>query len=181
MAPRWALALVVAGVIAAWPGCNTNTTPPWVQVANLNFKVKDQDGKEVNLQDYKGRPLLINFWATWCAPCKYEIPILVALADKYRDQNFVVLGISTDDVADDDLRKFIADYKINYPVLLALGNDPLQEAYEAMYTIPISWFVRPDGTVMLKHTGVQSPEWFDRQVQQLLASPTAAAGEVRHE
>jgi thiol-disulfide isomerase/thioredoxin len=170
---RWPRAWVVAGLLLMWPACIARHETD-VQIANLDFTLQDLHGKEVRLEEFKGRPLLINFWATWCTPCKYEIPMLVELMQKYKDQNFTVLGISTDDRPDDDLRKFVAEYKINYPVLIGLGNDALQEAYEALVTIPISWFIRADGTVHLKHEGIQTKEWFDRQVQQLLV-PTQPA------
>jgi thiol-disulfide isomerase/thioredoxin len=84
--------------------------------ANLDFTLIDMDGKKVNLADYKGRPVLINFWATWCPPCQQEIPAFIELQDKYRDQGFVVLGVSTDDPAD-ALKQFATEYKMNYPVL----------------------------------------------------------------
>ena len=98
-------------------------------------------GKDVRLADFKGRPMIINFWATWCPPCKAEIPGFVELVDQYKDQQFTVLGISTDD-SPPDLQKFAAEYKMNYPVLVGLGHDDLLEAYEASMAIPVSWLIR---------------------------------------
>ena len=152
-----------------------------VAVADLNYTLKDMNNQDVRLQDFKGRPLLINFWATWCAPCKHEIPILVELAEKYKEQGFTVLGITTDDRPDDALRRFAAEFKMNYPILIGLGQDKLLATYDAEITIPISWFVRPDGTVLRKHQGSQSKEWFEAQVKQLLATPSTASAGVRNE
>lgn len=175
---RWAAALVVAGLVAIWPACSVNSTPPKDgKLANLRFTLKDMHGKDVNLEEaFKGRALLLNFWATWCGPCKYEIPMLVELQEKYQDKGFTVVGITTDDPPDEDLRKFVASFNVNYPVLSALGHDALQEAYEASITIPVSWFIRADGSVLLKHEGIQKKEWFERQIQQILPVTAAVEG-----
>jgi thiol-disulfide isomerase/thioredoxin len=173
---RWAAALVVAALIASWPACAPGgTRPKDGKLANLRFTLKDMHGKAVNLEEtFKGKALLLNFWATWCTPCKYEIPMLVELQEKYQDKGFTVVGITTDDPPDQDLRTFAATYKINYPVLSALGQDAVQEAYEASITIPVSWFIRPDGTVLLKHEGIQKKEWFEQQILQILPAASVA-------
>ena len=144
------------------------------ELAKLDFVVKDMNGQDVRLADFKGRPLAINFWATWCGPCKHEIPAFVELVEKYKAQKFTVLGISTDDKAE-DLRPFAADYKMNYPVLVGLGHDNLLIAYEAVFAIPVTWFIRPDGTVFLKHAGPATKEWFETQIKALLALPEASS------
>ncbi|HSG00457.1 MAG TPA: TlpA disulfide reductase family protein [Vicinamibacterales bacterium] len=168
---RWLRATAVAAVIAMVPAYLVFTSAaPEVQgeFAPLSFTLKDMDGADVNLADFKGRPLIINFWATWCGPCKHEIPAFVELVDRYKDQGFTVLGVSVDD-APEDLKPFAAEYKINYPVLVGLGHDDLQEAYGAHIIVPVSWFVRRDGTVHLKWMGTNSTEWFEEQVKALLA------------
>jgi cytochrome c biogenesis protein CcmG/thiol:disulfide interchange protein DsbE len=137
------------------------------EVARLDFVVKDMNGQEVRLADYKGRPLVLNFWATYCGPCKHEIPIFVDLVEKYRDQKLAILGISVDD-APADLKPFAAEFKMNYPVLVGLGHDDLLETYDAVFMIPITWFVKPDGTIHLKHPGSATREWFETQVRALL-------------
>jgi peroxiredoxin len=171
---QWAKAGLVAMAVAAWPAYALLTesrvpepaTDASAEVARLDYTLKDMNGKEVRLADFKGRPLVINFWATWCGPCKHEIPSFVHLTEKYRDQQLTILGISTDDSAE-DLVKFAAEYKMNYPVLVGLGMDELLEAYDASFAIPVTWFIRRDGTVAMKHAGTQSPEWFERQMQAL--------------
>lgn len=121
------------------------------------------NGQQVKLADYKGKPLLINFWATYCIPCKAEIPTLIALQEKYKGQ-LTILGVSVGDTAS-DLQAFAKEYKMNYPVLVSLDQDEMLEQYEASFQIPISWFVKKDGTVYLKKLGTESPEWFDAQVR----------------
>jgi thiol-disulfide isomerase/thioredoxin len=176
MGPRgWVLLALLAGLGAA-AACATDETPPTnaSESARLDFALKDMNGADVKLADFKGRPLLINFWATWCGPCKTEIPMFVELVEKYREQKFTVLGISTDDTPE-DLRPFAAEFKMNYPVLVGAGKDSLLEAYDAVFAIPVSWFVRPDGTVMLKHPGPATREWFETQVKALVASASPEA------
>ena len=165
---RWVVAVALAAGIASWPACSPEPERP-VEHANFDFTLKDMQGNDVRLADYTGRPLIVNFWATWCAPCKHEIPIFVELVEKYKDQQFTILGISTDDPAE-DLRPFAAEFRMNYPVLVGLGNDALLDAYSAGFVLPTSWFIRSDGTVYLKHEGSGTREWFEEQVKAILTT-----------
>lgn len=175
---RWLRAAAVAGAIVAWPACaqDHDDERPAAEgaavMAPLNYTVKDMHGADVRLASFKGRPLIVNFWATWCAPCKQEIPALIELVDKYKSQQLTVLGISIDDTPE-DLRAFAAEYKVNYPMLVGLEQNDLQEAYDAVVAIPVTWFVRADGSVYLKHMGPATKEWFEKQVQGLLAGGPA--------
>lgn len=135
--------------------------------APLDLKLRDMNGAEVNLADFKGKPLLINFWATWCPPCLEEIPYFVELVDQYKDDGLVVLGISTDDTAD-QLKPFAADMKMNYPVLVGLNEPELERAFGAMWAIPVTVFVKKDGNVCKEHRGTQSKEFFEQHVKALL-------------
>jgi thiol-disulfide isomerase/thioredoxin len=166
---RWLLALLAAAAIAALPLASRRSGPSLPEtpgeLANLGFTLKDMDGRDVKLADFKGRPMLINFWATWCGPCREEIPALIELADKYKDQQLVVLGISTTDTAE-QLKPFVEQYHLNYPVLLGASSDELIEAYGAEM-IPVSWFIRRDGTVQMKKVGSDSKAWFETQVKAL--------------
>jgi thiol-disulfide isomerase/thioredoxin len=174
-APAWLMAgllglMIVGGIawLSSASGSNADSpAEPVLKVAKLDYVVKDMDGKDVNLADYKGRPLLLNFWATYCGPCKTEIPIFVEMVEKYREQKLAILGISIDD-SPADLRPFAAEFKMNYPVLVGLGHDDLLETYDAVFLIPITWFVKPDGTIHLKHPGSATREWFDEQIRALL-------------
>jgi len=167
---RWVRAGLVAIAVAAWPACALDVNqgePGEVEYAPLDFTLKDMNGDEVNLADFQGRPLIINFWATWCGPCKHEIPAFIDLVEKYHDQKLTVLGISVDDPPE-DLLPFAAEYGINYPILVGLGREDIAEAYGAHIVVPVSWFIRPDGTVYYKHMGTQTPEWFEEQVLAIL-------------
>jgi cytochrome c biogenesis protein CcmG, thiol:disulfide interchange protein DsbE len=167
------LLLLVAGGLAsltgacARKGCPDPAADPKIQLAKLDFVVKDMAGENVRLADFKGRPIVINFWATWCGPCKEEIPALVQLVDQDTTHRFTVLGVSTDDKPG-DLRKFAAEYKMNYPVLVGLGHDDLLEAYDAQVAVPISWVVDACGVVAVKHMGIWTKAEFETAVRKLL-------------
>jgi cytochrome c biogenesis protein CcmG/thiol:disulfide interchange protein DsbE len=161
---RWARAAVVAVAVGAWPACQSSETVEGA--APLNFTLKNMSGQDVRLAEFVGRPIVLNFWATWCGPCRVEIPWLVDLQARYKDRGLVILGISTDD-GPDDLRKFAADFKMNYPVLVGLGQQKLLDAYDAVNLLPVTWFVKADGTLAGKGIGIHSKEWFDDQIQAL--------------
>jgi cytochrome c biogenesis protein CcmG/thiol:disulfide interchange protein DsbE len=171
-ATQWVKAALVALVVAAWPAYTLFTesrvpvSDPNAEVALLDYTLKDLNGRDVRLADFTGRPLVLNFWATYCPPCKHEIPSFVELVEKYKDQNLTILGISTDD-SPEDLKKFAAEFKINYPVLVGLGHDEMLERYDASMLIPVTWFIKKDGTVALKHAGTQTKDWFERQMKAL--------------
>ena len=173
---RWTLLVLSVCAVAMWPACATSDVDhvPSGDMANLDFTLKDMNGAEVKLASFKGKPLIINFWATWCGPCKAEIPALVELTDRYKKEQLTVLGVSVDD-APEDLRKFAAEYKMNYPVLVGLGQDTFQETYDAVVLIPVTWFIRPDGTVLRKHQGPATKEWFEAQVKSMLGGAATEA------
>jgi peroxiredoxin len=147
---------------AADPGaCMANAKP-----AKLDFTLPDLDGKQVNLTDFKGKVILLNFWATWCGPCKAEIPGFVELQTKYPD-DLVVLGFSVDDPVE-KARAFATEYKMNYPVLLGLGRDEVQEAYGPIWGIPSSFVISRDARVCRKHMGIAPKAVFEKEIQALL-------------
>ncbi|HEX6323756.1 MAG TPA: TlpA disulfide reductase family protein [Vicinamibacterales bacterium] len=180
---RWTLAALAAVALALpfFPACSpgagdTAQTASGdagglceadAQPAMLDLRLRDMNGAEVNLADFKGRPMLINFWATWCPPCLEEIPYFVELVDQYKDDGLVVLGISTDDTAE-QLRPFAGNLKMNYPVLVGLDQPEVERAFGAMWAIPVTIFVKKDGTVCKTHRGTQTKEFFEQHVKALL-------------
>ncbi len=141
--------------------CMPNAKP-----ANMDFVLPDLDGNQVPLSSFKGKVVLLNFWATWCGPCKAEIPIFVDLQEEYRD-DLVVVGFSVDDPAD-KARAFAEEFKINYPVLLGLGRDEVQDAYGPIWGIPTSFLISRDGQVCKKHMGIAPRAVFEREIKALL-------------
>lgn len=161
------VAAVAAGCSAASSG--PPAASPSAEYAKLDVTLKDLDGHDVNLASFKGRPLLINFWATYCGPCKEEIPMLIQLADQYKDQGLTVLGISSDDTAK-QMKPFVAEYKMTYPILVGVDNDAFLEAYDAQVSIPRTWLIRRDGTVAAKSIGPNTREWFEAHLRELVKS-----------
>lgn len=142
-------------------GCMANAKP-----ANWDFKLKDLDGKEVSLSSYKGKVVLLNFWATWCGPCKAEIPGFVELQEKYRDK-LTIVGYSVDDTAE-MAKKYAAEYKINYPILLGEGREDVQDAYGPIWGIPASFIISKDGKVCRKHMGIAPKAVFEKEIVALM-------------
>ena len=134
--------------------------------ANLQFTLKDMNGVDVNLASFKGRVILFNFWATWCAPCRVEIPYLIELQKEYAD-DLVVLGVSVDDTAE-KLKPYAIDMEINYPLLIGNGRQDFQDAYGPFYGIPVTVFVGRDGVIHRKHSGIASKEQFEHEIKSLL-------------
>jgi thiol-disulfide isomerase/thioredoxin len=137
------------------------------KTARLDFVVKDMNGADVKLADYKGKVVMLNFWATWCGPCKVEIPMFTDLQQRYRNQGVVFLGISVDDPPD-ALRVFAQDYKMNYPVLVGDGRDDVQNAFGPMYGIPTTFLIARDGTICTRYMGPRPLERFERDIKALL-------------
>jgi thiol-disulfide isomerase/thioredoxin len=134
--------------------------------ARLDFTLKDMNGVDVNLESFKGKVILLNFWATWCGPCRAEIPALVELQTKYKD-DLVVLGLSVDDTAE-KLLPYAAEFKMNYPVLVGNGREDVQDAFGPLYGIPVSVIIGRDGVIAKKHSGIASKEQFEREIKTLL-------------
>jgi thiol-disulfide isomerase/thioredoxin len=135
--------------------------------ANLDFSMKDLEGKDVSLSSFKGKVILLNFWATWCGPCKAEIPGFVELQNQYGKDGLVVVGYSVDDEAP-KARAFANEYKMNYPVLLGLGREDVQDAYGPIWGIPASFIISRDGRVCQKHLGIAPKAVFEKEVKALL-------------
>jgi thiol-disulfide isomerase/thioredoxin len=134
--------------------------------AKMDFTIKDLDNKDVLLSSFKGKVILLNFWATWCGPCKAEIPGFVELQKAY-PKDLTIIGYSVDDDAA-KARAFAAEYKMNYPILLGLGREDVQDAYGPFWGIPASVLISRDGKVCKKHIGIAPKAVFEKEVKALL-------------
>lgn len=134
--------------------------------APLNYTVKDMNGVDVKLSSFKGKVIVLNFWATWCGPCKVEIPALVELQKQYAG-DVVVLGMSVDDPVE-KLKPFAEKYKINYPVLVGLGREDVQDAFGPLYGIPVTVFIGRDGKICRVHNGIAAKGDIERPIKALL-------------
>jgi peroxiredoxin len=167
-----ALAVLTMAVPLPWPtrtakGPAASACPADAQTANLDFTLKDLTGKDVRLSSYKGKVILLDFWATWCAPCKIEIPGFVELQEKYGKEGLQVIGVSVDDTVD-KLEPFVEELRMNYPVLVGLGRQDLQDAYGPIWGIPVSVLISRDGKICVKHAGISTKEQFEKEIRSLL-------------
>jgi thiol-disulfide isomerase/thioredoxin len=178
---RWTLAAVSALALAL---LTLNADLPWTfhsleaagagvcpanaKPANLNFTLKDINNKDVKLTDLKGKVVLLDFWATWCGPCKLEIPWFIEFQNKYGAQGLQVVGISVDDTLD-KLKPYVNDMKMNYVVLQGLGHDDVQDAFGPMWGIPVTVVISRDGKVCAKHTGLSGKDAFEKEIKGLLS------------
>jgi thiol-disulfide isomerase/thioredoxin len=142
--------------------------------ARLDFTLKDMNGVDVKLASFKGKVILLNFWATWCGPCKVEIPDLVSLQAQYRD-DLVVLGVLVQDEMSDTIAPFAAQYKINYPLLDGNNREDVESAYGPFWGIPSSVIIGPDGRIAQKHSGIRSREQFEHEIAELLPEEDASS------
>ncbi len=136
------------------------------KAARLDFTLKDMNGVDVKLASFKGKIILLNFWATWCGPCRAEIPDLVALQNDY-GKDLVVLGLSVDDPIE-KLKPYATQFKINYPVLVGDGREDVQDAFGPLLGIPVSVIIGRDGVIARKHIGIGSREQFEQEIKALL-------------
>jgi len=134
--------------------------------APLHFTLKDVNGVEVKMASFKGKVILVNFWATWCGPCKVEIPDLIELQSEFSDQ-LVVVGI---DVLDEwtRVKPFADNLKVNYPLLDANNRKDVEDAFGPMWGLPTSVIIGRDGKVAKRHSGIATKEQFKQYVESLL-------------
>jgi thiol-disulfide isomerase/thioredoxin len=145
-----------------------------------NFTLEDTSGKKVSLADYKGKAVLVNFWATWCGPCKVEIPWFEKLHDQYAGQGFEILGVSTDELDLDDkaklstekaeVVKFAKGMQMNYPVLL---NGLSLKGYGELDSFPTSFYVDRSGKVVDVEVGLISRDEIEANIKKALGSGKA--------
>jgi peroxiredoxin len=187
MRTRWALAVVGVVALAA---VAVNYYMPWrtgkggepssrsaaatpvscpvdAKPANLNFTLKDVKGKDVALSEYKGKVIMLDFWATWCGPCKVEIPGFVDFQNRYGKDGLQIIGISVDDTVE-QLTPFINEYKMNYPVLQGLGRDEVAQAFGAVLALPHTVMISRDGKICAQLTGLTGHDVFEGHIKGLL-------------
>jgi peroxiredoxin len=167
MAAALALMLMTVSASAGQTGAPIGGCDPKAKPARLNFTLRDVNGKPVKLAGFKGKVLVLNFWATWCVPCRAEIPALVKLQAQYAGNGLQVIGVSVDDPAE-KMKPFIDQYKINYPVLTALGNDGILDTYGPMVVVPQTVLIGRDGKMCIRHIGPVTKDAFEREIKGLL-------------
>ena len=144
---------------------NGQTCSPDAKPLNLGLKFKDVAGKSVVLSDYKGKVMVIDFWATWCPPCRKEIPGLIALYDAYKAKGLLVLGVSMDD-STSDIKKFAKKMGMNYPILIGNGHDDLEPAFGPL-PLPNAFVISREGKICFKHEGMTEKDQLEKEISGL--------------
>ena len=130
-----------------------------------DFTLPQLDGQTLRLSSYRGKVVLLDFWATWCVPCREEIPRFIELQDKYRADGFEIIGVSMDD-GPEPVRTFAREFHMNYPVVM--GSAKIGELYGGVLGLPIAFLLDRDGRVYAKHIGATKPEIIEKEVVALL-------------
>jgi peroxiredoxin len=141
------------------------TLPP-AEVSGVapGFTLVDVNGRSVSLVDFKGKVVVLDFWATWCPPCKREIPDFIKLQSEYGPKGVQIVGIALDQP--EKVRTFVRDNGMNYPVLL--GTDEVSAHYGGVESIPTTFIIDKAGRIVTKYEGFRSKETFESQIKKLL-------------
>ncbi len=174
------LAGAAKGELVAVPGGMPEYISPLNGKPAPAFALEDLSGKKVSLASYRGKAVLVNFWATWCGPCRLETPWLVELRDKYAGQGFEILGVDSeaDDLTPSDkagwtkdkaaVNKFVAEMKMRYPVLM--NGDSINDAYGEPDALPASFFIDRNGKVVAASLGLTSESDIEGNIKKALAN-----------
>jgi thiol-disulfide isomerase/thioredoxin len=149
-----------------------STTPKLEGKPAPGFTLVDLNGKKVSLTDFKGKPVLVNFWATWCGPCKLEMPWFQEFGQKYASQGLVILGLAADDAGKTAIATTAKKSGVTYPILLA--DSKVEEAYGGVDYLPETFYVDRSGKVMLETAGITSEDGgkdeIEAHIKKLVAS-----------
>jgi peroxiredoxin len=154
-------------------GC-TKRTVAKNRKAAPEFNLKDANGQTVHLADYRGKVVVLDFWATWCGPCKVEIPWFMEFETQFKGQGFAVLGVSMDEDGWAVIKPYVRDRKMNYRILL--GDDKVSTSYGGLDALPTTLLIDREGNIASVHEGVaMGKEEFKNAIVQLLGSPSVSA------
>jgi peroxiredoxin len=169
-------AVLATALLLGWFVWRYSQSPPRPGVSSVkpdkqrhvapDFSLKDADGKVVHLSDYRGKVVLLDFWATWCGPCKIEIPWFIDFQKQHRE-GFAVLGVSMDDEGWEVVKPFLAKEKVNYRVLI--GNDKTSESYGGIDALPTTFLIDREGRIASVHVGLVNRKDFENGIEELLA------------
>jgi thiol-disulfide isomerase/thioredoxin len=170
--------LSAVALIAALSACVRNPEPVHAastvkevstRKAAPEFTLKDADGKMVKLSDYKGKVVLLNFWATWCGPCKIEIPWFKEFETNYKNKGFAVLGVAMDDEGWEAVRPYLEQQRVNYRVLM--GTEPVGALYGGVESLPTTFLVDREGRIAATHIGLVSKSVYVNDLKDLFDAP----------
>ena len=177
------LILVVLGAVVAvmlWVGIHAARKNAGSPVAGdvhgqaaPDFQLQALDGNNMKLSDLRGKAVLLNFWATWCGPCKIEMPWFVELQKQYGPQGLQIVGVAMDDSSTEDITKFVKEMGVNYPILL--GKESVGQSYGGVGVLPTTFFIDRDGKFVAREFGLQSRSVFVDHIKEALSGQPAQA------
>jgi peroxiredoxin len=132
-----------------------------------DFTLQSIDGETIRLSDFRGKAVLLNFWATWCAPCRIEMPWFVEMQDRYAAEGLQVVGVAMDDSSPNDIEKFANDLRVNYPILV--GEATVGNAYGGLQFLPATFYIGRDGKVVDKVFGLKTRNEIEEDIKKALA------------
>ncbi len=174
LATGFLLGCVIYGCSPARSAKAASLKPDKERHAAPDFALKDADGKTVRLSDYKGKVVLLDFWATYCGPCKIEIPWFMDFERKDKNRGFAVLGVDMDDEGWDAVKPFVNDVGINYRIVV--GNDSTADKFGGIEALPTTFLIDRDGKIADVHVGLTSKSEFENAIEQLLQAPAHGGG-----
>jgi peroxiredoxin len=136
-----------------------------------DFSLESLDGKTMRLSDLRGKAVLLNFWATWCGPCKIEMPWFVELQNRYASQGLQILGVAMDDASKEDIGKFAKEMGVNYPILI--GKESVGDQYGGVPALPESFLISRDGKIVDKIIGLRGKAEIEDSVKKALDTRAA--------
>jgi peroxiredoxin len=131
------------------------------------FTLQDLNGKSISLSDFRGKVVILDFWATWCPPCVREIPHFIELYEQYKDRGFAMVGISLDHAGISTVKSFVRKYRVNYPILMADGQ--VGNAYGGIPSIPTTFVIDSAGNIRKKYVAYHDKAVFEADLKKLLA------------
>ena len=157
--------LLGMGLVTVFLSFPTQVSAENLHKAAPNFTLSDSKGASVRLSDYKGKVVLLDFWATWCHGCKTEIPWYMEFQNKYKDKGLSVIGVSMDDDGWKSVKPFIEANKMNYEVVI--GNESLAKLY-AVDALPVTLLIDREGNIAVSHAGMVDKSAFENEIRDLL-------------
>jgi len=178
-------ATLVAMAVLALAGCSSSSRSEGAHALKSekdrqtapDFTLKDATGKTVKLSDYRGKVVVLNFWATWCGPCKIEIPWFMEFEQKHKDQGFAVLGVAMDDDGWDAVKPYLERQRINYRVVM--GTPEIGELYGGVESLPTTFLIDRQGRIARMHIGLVGKREYQDDIDRLLGLATSVRNDGR--
>lgn len=172
-----AVSLILSACSSGTPASRSSVKPESQRRKAPDFALRDADGKLVRLSDYRGKVVLLNFWATWCGPCKLEIPWFIEFERQHKHRGFAVLGVSMDEDGWEVVKPYIRRFGVNYRILM--GDDTVAQLYGGVDALPTTFLIDREGRIASVHVGLVSKSRYERDLAELLGLEEESASGAR--